>query len=153
MMGHTQGVKRARSPPANPIRKIYNHERLLSLSLLNCLSSSMTGSQSAVPIFDEPMAAIDAVSANAVESFVGMSALLTTVSSSFSGVSAVSCGCSSFFLFWALSFAPSPWKLNSTWVGGMQVRSLQAPYSRNPLISYFSPVILYCCTKVTLFSK
>ena len=44
MMGHTQGVNRAMSPPSNPIRKMYQSERLCILwSPSSAFSSLITG--------------------------------------------------------------------------------------------------------------
>ena len=45
MMGHTQGVNRARKPPNKPSKRIIHHDKPLSLvpCPLRVASSSMTG--------------------------------------------------------------------------------------------------------------
>ena len=53
----------------------------------------------------------------------------------------------------ASSCGLSPVVANSTWVGGRQFWSLQAPYSRKPFTLYFGWVILRFWVKVAAPSK
>ena len=117
MIGHTQGVNKATSPPTNPMKNMYIQEcPSLPCPPLKAWSSLITGVQS-------PAVSTAAEAATMAVSACAVSATATVSAAGFSST-AGSLGASA---------GPSPLKSNSTWAGGMHISSLHEPYSRYPL--------------------
>ena len=159
IIGHTHGVKRARNPPTSPARNMYSSELFTGLSYL--ASSFITGVHSfCTSALSSWGAAATALSADATESAAASWARASwaALGSSTPSVkaAAASLPLADFastglvFASAAAAFASTagdfPWKLISTRAGGVHISSLQAPYSRWPLIVYVGLVNLIFCT-------
>ena len=145
MIGHTQGVNKAIRPPRKPNKKM--RQRSFPPS-----PNWRSGSE----MLNEEARVSDCVAR--IVSSIEFSARSPNLAPS------LSCSSAPSMFFFAADVSPpssgrggggeaSPLYSNSTCVGGMHILSLHAPYSRKPRIWYLEPVILYFCTKRTLFSK
>ncbi len=133
IIGHTQGVTNATSPPRSPNTKMCH--RVLSSVVFssNAFSWSMTGlHKSASPSASPSVAVASAETADESTADPSSPAFSAASLASAAGSTLSSSATpSAFFLLSFLSAAfVSPLKEKSTLVGGVQLWSLHAPYSR-----------------------
>ena len=148
IIGHTHGVNKARNPPNNPSNRIIHHEiPFASWSFPSKADSSLiTGFHKSPP-------ANDKLSATWVASSAFMGVMVSGVAIAVSLRSLESLRSLGSLRSLRSLMGDFPFCLMATVVGGIQLTSLQAPYSKYASISYSGLVNFTFCTKVAEPSK